>query len=636
MQDLIVSFLGIPRYLKRVISIAVDIALCALAVWIAYYLRLGYFVSLAGPPSLAVGISIVLAVPFFIASGLYRAVLRYAGQDILWASLRATTGYGLIFAAIFAGYGFDGIPRTVGIIQPVLLFAMIYLSRAGASYWLGGTYRRLSRPPSTKRALIYGAGLSGQQLAAAIADAGNMTIVAFLDDDRSLHGQRIGGLVVHSFADLDQLLAEKGVSIVLLALPSATRGRRNEIIRALGEYRLDVRTLPGVIDLASGEVRIDDLRPLSIEDLLRRNPVNPIQELVASKITGKSVLVTGAGGSIGSELCRQILLLRPSYLVLVELSEVALYAIHRELSQKVEPETRVIPLLASVLDEARMQQIFQAWRPEQVFHAAAFKHVPIVEYNICDGVRNNVLGTLNVARCASAIGSENFVLVSTDKAVRPTNVMGASKRFAEMILQILADDSPGTCFAMVRFGNVLGSSGSVVPLFREQIRAGGPITITDPEMTRYFMTIPEAAQLVIQAGSMAKGGEVFLLDMGEPVKIVDLARSMIELSGRSVRDVANPNGDVELKFVGMRPGEKLYEELLIGDDPQPTSHPRIFKATEGSLDSGQLRAILKQLVALIERQDAKQVRLLLMTAVEGFEPSGELVDLVAVAGDGAV
>lgn len=635
MQKLIVGFLGLPRHIKRAISIAVDMSFCAFAVWLAYYLRLGYFVSLSGTPSLAVAVSIVLAIPFFVVSGLYRAVLRYAGEDVLWASLRATTGYGVIYASIFTAYGFEGIPRTIGIIQPVLLFAAVYLSRAGASYWLGGAYRRLTRPAPAKRTLIYGAGLSGQQLAAAIADAGSMRVVGYLDDDHSLHGQRINGLRVYNAADMEWLLTNEGVSTVLLAVPSASRSRRNEIIDQLRAYHLEVRTLPGVIDLASGEVRVDDLRPLSIEDLLRRSPVPPMQDIVAERITGKTVLVTGAGGSIGSELCRQILTLKPSVLILVEISEFALYSISNELGQKA-PDCRIIPLLGSVVDERRMRHIFETWAPNQVFHAAAFKHVPIVEHNICDGTRNNVLGTLVVARCAIDHGADNFVLVSTDKAVRPTNVMGASKRLAEMVLQSLAAQRPRTCFAMVRFGNVLGSSGSVVPLFREQIRGGGPVTVTDPEMTRYFMTIPEAAQLVIQAGAMAEGGEVFLLDMGEPVKIVDLARSMIELSGRTVRDNDNPEGDVEIHFVGTRPGEKLFEELLIGENPQPTRHPRIFKATENSIDAAELRACLEKLTKLIADQEAEEVRELLMTVVEGFTPTSEMVDLVALADGGKV
>lgn len=631
MRKLNGGFLALPRFWKRIISIAVDMSFCALAVWLAYYLRLGYFVSLAGRPSLAVIASIGLAIPFFIVSGLYRAVLRYAREDVLWSSLRAATSYGAIYASIFAGYGIEGVPRTVGIIQPVLLFAMVYLSRAGASYWLGGAYRRLIRPTPERHALIYGAGLSGQQLAAAIADAGSMNVVGFLDDDRSLQGQNIGGLRVYSVTKLGWLLANKSVATVLLAIPSATRARRHQIINELREYNLDVRTLPGVIDLASGQVRVDDLRPLSIEDLLRRSPVPPMEALVTRKIAEKTVLVTGAGGSIGSELCRQILALKPSRLLLVEANEFALYSISRELMQKAEQTCQVLPLLASVTDKDRMHDIFRTWRPCQVFHAAAFKHVPIVEHNVCEGVRNNVIGTIVAAQCALEHDAENFVLVSTDKAVRPTNVMGASKRLSEMVLQSLSERTDSTRFAMVRFGNVLGSSGSVVPVFREQIRRGGPVTVTDPEMTRFFMTIPEAAQLVVQAGAMAVGGEVFVLDMGEPVKIVDLAKSMIELSGRTIRDATNPEGDIEIQFVGTRPGEKLYEELLIGEDPKSTPHPRIFMARENTIQHADLEVCLENLRAHIAAQDARAVRELLMTVVEGFTPSDELVDLITVA-----
>lgn len=624
-DSIVVPLLALPRISKRLISIVVDMALCVLSVWLAYYLRLGIFIPLDGRPSLAVAASIALAIPVFVAFGLYRAVLRYGGQQLAWATIRACASYGAIYAAIFAGYGFDDVPRTVGIIQPLILFALVFLSRASASYFLGGAYRRLSRPVPLDRTIIYGAGMSGQQLAAAIADAGTMKVVGFLDDDRSLHGRTIGNLRVYNPGTLTTLLARLEVHHVLLAIPSASRQRRNEIIEQLRAAQVEVRTLPGVLDLAHGEVRIDDLRPLSIEDLLSRAPVPPQAGLLSAKVSDRVVMVTGAGGSIGSELTRQVLALEPRRLLLVETSEFALYSIHRELEAMDVRGCEIIPLIASAVDRERMARIFETWKPQQVYHAAAYKHVPLVEHNVLEGVRNNALGTLNLAELASEHGVENFVLVSTDKAVRPSNTMGASKRLAELILQGLASSLPRTCFSMVRFGNVLGSSGSVVPLFREQIRNGGPVTITHTDMTRYFMTIPEAAQLVMQAGAMARGGEVFVLDMGQPVRILDLARNMIELSGLTVRSEAG-HGDIEVRAIGLRPGEKLYEELLIGNNPQPTAHPRIMMAEEKALPWPELRMKLDTMSRYIAAHDVVAIRGLLLSLVEEFAPTDGLMD----------
>lgn len=630
-NSIVGPLLALSRVSKRLISIAIDMALCILAVWIAYYLRLGEFLSLDGRPTLAVIVSIGVAIPMFIVAGLYRAVLRHAGQEVVWVTIRACAGYGVIYAAIFAVYGVDGIPRTVGIIQPLLLFALTLLSRTSASYWLGGAYRKLVHTPPSDRTMIYGAGMSGRQLAAAIANGQTMKVVGFLDDDRTLQGRTVNGLPVYDPRKLKTLVAKLEVHHVLLAIPSAGRSRRNEIIAQLREAQIEVRILPGVVDLALGEVKVDDLRPLSIEDLLSRAPVPPEANRLPAKITGRTVMVTGAGGSIGSELTRQVMALRPRRLLLIESGEYALYSVHRELERLRVPDCELVPLLASVTDEARMREIIRTWQPQQIYHAAAYKHVPLVEHNVLEGVRNNALGTLIVARLAIEHGVANFVLVSTDKAVRPSNTMGASKRLAELILQGLASTQPATCLSMVRFGNVLGSSGSVVPLFREQIRNGGPVTITHTDMTRYFMTIPEAAQLVMQAGAMAKGGEVFVLDMGEPVRILDLARNMIQLSGLTVRDEANPSGDIEIRTVGLRPGEKLYEELLIGNDPQKTPHPRIMMATEKSLPWNKLQQDLALAAMHVAAQDTVALRHLLLKLVEEFAPTDELVDWLHLA-----
>ncbi|WP_213979728.1 nucleoside-diphosphate sugar epimerase/dehydratase [Sphingomonas sp. dw_22] len=618
--------LALPRGSKRLMAAALDCALCALTVWLAYYLRLGHFVPLAGRPSVAVGLSVLVALPIFHFLGLYRMAFRRAGADILPAVTMACGAYGLCYATVVTAYGFDEIPRTIGIIQPILLFLAVGLLRLSVGYVLGGQMQRRIDTRPQRSVLIYGAGSSGRQLAAAMSASRELRVVGFLDDDQSLHDTRVNGLRVHPIERLRDLVDHNNVTDVMLALPSAPRQRRNEIIQSLRGLPLTVRTLPGLMDLAHGRVQASDLRELSIEDLLSREPVAPEIDAVRDKIAGRTVLVTGAGGSIGSELCRQIVAAGPARILLLETSEFALYAIHRNLTEVANIE--VVPLLGSVTDAFRVTEIMRAWSPDIVFHAAAYKHVPLVEHNPLEGLRNNVLGTLRVAELATQFGVNDFVLVSTDKAVRPTNTMGATKRLAELVLQGLAAQDGGTRFSMVRFGNVLGSSGSVVPLFREQIRQGGPITITHRDITRYFMTIPEAAQLVVQASAMATGGEVFVLDMGEPVRIVDLARNMIELCGLSVRSDDNPDGDIEIVTIGMRPGEKLYEELLIGDNPRPTAHPRIMMASEHHIPWLELRPKLDELEHFIDTGAVESARELLCELVFEFAPASEIVDWV--------
>ncbi|WP_241491911.1 polysaccharide biosynthesis protein [Sphingomonas endophytica] len=609
-----------------------DAALCALTVWLAYYLRLGHFVSLAGRPTLAAALSVALALPAFYVTGLYRMAFRRAGTEIIPASALACFAYGLCYATIIAAYAFDNIPRTVGIIQPILLFLAISATRLAVGYVLGGQMQRRIDAKPRGRMLIYGAGSSGRQLAAAMGTSRESSVIGFLDDDQSLYGTRVNGLPVYPPHRLGELIGTERVSDVLLALPSASRQRRNEIIQGLRGLPVGVRTLPGLMDLAHGRVQASDLRELTIEDLLSRDPVAPHAASVRGKIAGRTVLVTGAGGSIGSELCRQIIAAEPACILLLEANEFALYAIHRNLTEV--SDVTVVPLLGSVIDAFRINEIMRAWSPDMVFHAAAYKHVPLVEHNPLEGIRNNIIGTRRVAQAALHNGVRDFVLVSTDKAVRPTNIMGATKRLAELVLQGLAAEGGATCFSMVRFGNVLGSSGSVVPLFREQIRQGGPVTITHPDITRYFMTIPEAAQLVVQASAMARGGEVFVLDMGEPVRIVDLARNMIELCGLTVRTADNPDGDIEIATVGMRPGEKLYEELLIGADPRTTSHPRIMMATEHHLPWPMLRQQLDVMEAHVEAGEVAAARDLLCALVAEFAPASDIVDWIALRRDG--
>lgn len=620
--------LALPRGSKRLLAAAMDCALCALTVWLAYYLRLGYFVSLAGRPSVAVLLSIAMALPIFYLMGLYRLAFRRAGAEVIPTVAVASLLYGLGYTVAIAAYAWNNIPRTIGIIQPILLFLAVCGVRFIVSYALGGGLRRRNDPEAIARVLIYGAGSSGRQLAGALSASRESSIVGFIDDDRSLNGARVDGIRVYHPDQLAQVVDDEKVTDLLLALPSASRQRRNQIIQNLRGLPVGIRTLPGLMDLAHGRVQATDLRELTIEDLLSREPVVPEMTAVRNKLAGQTVLVTGAGGSIGSELCRQILTAEPARILLFESSEFALYGVHRSLSEVTDIE--LVPLLGSVTDGFRVAEILGAWSPGIVFHAAAYKHVPLVEHNPLEGLRNNVIGTRCVAEAAVHFGVRDFVLVSTDKAVRPTNTMGATKRLAELVLQALAAAQTGTCFSMVRFGNVLGSSGSVVPLFRDQIRKGGPVTITHRDITRYFMTIPEAAQLVVQASAMASGGEVFVLDMGEPVRIVDLARNMIELCGFTVRSEDNPDGDVEIVTVGMRPGEKLYEELLIGNNPSATSHPRIMMASEHHIAWDKLSPELNRLEQLIGRGDVAGARSLLCDLVLEFEPASGIVDWVAI------
>ena len=629
------SLLTLPRSTKRLVALSVDASVCVLTVWLAFYLRLGEFVSLSGSPVWAVLVALTLALPIFVVFGLYRAIFRYSGWPALMTVAQACCVYGLVYAAIFTAVGIDGIPRTVGLIQPLLLLMVVGGLRALARYWLGGMYQIQLQAADSSKVLIYGSGDAGRQLAGAFGRSSKMQVVGFLDDDEKLQGRVLNGLTIYSPEDLLHLVNTLHISDVLLALPSITRKRRNEILNQMLHAKVSVRTLPSVSELVEGKVSTSDLRELDIEDLLGRDPVAPDPVLLQRNIAGKVVLVTGAGGSIGGELCRQIVMSKPKMLLLIEQSEFVLYAIHQELLGLTENQhIGLVPLLGSVCDAERMKTIMAAWRPDTVFHAAAYKHVPLVEHNPIEGIKNNVFGTLTLAQTAIHFQVKDFVLISTDKAVRPTNIMGASKRLAEMVLQALDDgcrelnNDFSTRFSMVRFGNVLGSSGSVVPKFRRQIKEGGPITLTHQDIERYFMTIPEAAQLVIQAGAMAEGGDVFVLDMGQPVKIFDLAKRMIDLSGLTLRDENNPDGDIGIEIIGLRPGEKLYEELLIGNNPSPTKHERIMQAKEVVTSWIELETKLAELSEVLAKQDVKQIKQLLAQTVVGYTPADETVDWV--------
>jgi FlaA1/EpsC-like NDP-sugar epimerase len=624
-------FSGLSRQQKQFIAACIDVSLCLLTVALAYYLRLGELIRPHGLQWVSYAAAIALAIPIYFFFGLYKAIFRYAGWGSLSALWQASAVYGAIYSAVFTVTGIVNVPRTLGLIQPILLFLAASLWRILARFWLSGTHLPLIGKDKRRPVLIYGAGVAGRQLVAAIANSKDMRVVGFIDDNLALHGSVMNGIKIFPSQDIARLVTRLGVVDILLAIPSTSRSRRAEVIEFLRGSKANIRTLPSIVDLADGSVTISDIRDLKMEDILGRNQVEPNQVLLSRNVKGKTVLVTGAGGSIGSELCRQILSLDPKILLLVEMSEASLYTINQELSGQaldLPNKVKIVPLLARVQDEDRMKSIFETWSPDTVYHAAAYKHVPLVEHNLIDGVRNNVIGTLVLSTLARKTGVGCFVLISTDKAVRPTNVMGTTKRLAEMILQALHAEKSKTVFTMVRFGNVLGSSGSVVPLFRDQIKAGRRLTITHSDVTRYFMSIAEAAELVIQAGAMAKGGEVFVLDMGDPVRIQDLARKIVELSGLSVKDQANPFGDIEFEFIGLRPGEKLFEELLIGNRPEPTIHPKVMKANEKFLPLKELERELDRLRVLMQNNELAQVREYLQRMVPEFSPVSDIVDWV--------
>ncbi|MGK2237292.1 MAG: FlaA1/EpsC-like NDP-sugar epimerase [Pseudomonadota bacterium] len=629
MDSFIRSILNASRTKKRIITLCIDSLFIMLAFWLALVVRLD---SLAPLTQLDHWLLLAVLVPIslytFISLGLYRAVLRYMNSQAIWAIVLGTviTTIALVLIAFFINID---IPRTMPFI-----FAWLCLLTVGGSRVL--VRAMIGRMTTSKKesVIIYGAGSAGRQLATALGAGPEYFVRAFVDDDVTKQGSIIQGIPVVCFKDIYELINKRRASKVLLALPSETRARRKEILAQLEPLAINVLSMPGMADVVEGKAKLAEIAEVGVEDLLGRDPVEPNTDLMTANIENKVVMVTGAGGSIGSELCRQIVKQKPTKLVLFELSEFGLYSIEKELSEYITNnnlDIELIPIMGSVQRINRIETVMTAFSVQTVYHAAAYKHVPLVEHNVVEGVRNNVFGTYYAAKAAVNAKVETFVLISTDKAVRPTNVMGATKRMAELSLQGLAQEQGvkhKTRFCMVRFGNVLGSSGSVVPLFRRQIKEGGPITLTHPDITRFFMTIPEAAQLVIQAGAMGKGGDVFVLDMGDPVKIKDLATKMVRLSGFEVKSDTNPHGDIEILCTGLRPGEKLYEELLIGDNVGETSHERIMTASEVMLPLAELNVFIEALDIACHNFDHETIRQLLLDAPTGFNPTDGICDLV--------
>ncbi|MEZ5752423.1 MAG: nucleoside-diphosphate sugar epimerase/dehydratase [Paracoccaceae bacterium] len=627
MLTMISRLSNLDRVVKRAIQAIVDSVLIVACYDLAMTLRLEdqYFVTLMGV-WVVLAVTLPLSIAVFAVLGLYRAALRYINSQVATSMAIGVFASSVIMLSVVI-YSGAPVPRSVPIIYGALLFIAM-----GASRFVYRAVIRFEGSRAKEPVIVYGAGEAGRQLAQALLQGPDYSPVAFLDDSPQLQGLVLMGRKVHPPSDAKMLAQTRNARVILFAIPSATRAERRAAIDRVTLPGVEIKTMPGIADLVNGRATLSELRTVTPEDLLGRDPVPPLDGLMAANIRGKAVLVSGAGGSIGSELCRQIMRYQPRKLVLLDVSEFALYSIDTELRGRSEAaDLELIPILGSVQNPNRMRAIIERMGIQTIYHAAAYKHVPLVEYNIAEGVRNNVFGTRTLARAAADHGVEAFILISTDKAVRPTNVMGTTKRIAELICQAEAKRSPGTVFSMVRFGNVLGSSGSVIPRFKEQIAAGGPITVTHPDITRYFMTIPEAAQLVIQAGAMASPGDVFLLDMGEPVKILDLARTIARLHGLTPFVAGEPeaeNGDIEIRFTGLRPGEKLYEELLVGENSQRTSHPYISKENIPALEPAALDAFLERLWASCVNVDIEAIWAVLQEMPTEFHPTGSANDLL--------
>jgi len=634
LSNIINNLFKLSLYRKRQFAICIDTFSAMLSVWLAFSLRSDVLHWPSGGQWIIYLMAPFLTVPIFFRFGLYHTIYRYNGFYAFKTIIKAASLCGIIFLSIVLLLNIENVPHSIGVLQPLIFLLVTGGSRALVRYFSSMenvTDKRTCTP--SESLLIYGAGSAGLQIATALQRTSKYHIEGLIDDNKDLQGRNINGIGVLSPENAQLLIEQKRIKNVILALPSASQIRRNEIINFFRKYPIHIRTLPSIEDLADGKVALSDLKDIDVEYLLDRKPVSIDHTLITNNIAERVVMVTGAGGSIGSELCRQLLQSQPSKLLLIDNAEHNLYSIHSTLEQRVIKTgsgTELIPLLCDVTDERRIAEICSVFKPAIIYHAAAYKHVPMVEHNPIEGVRNNVFGTLSIVKAAFSCAVQNVILVSTDKAVRPTNVMGASKRLCEMIIQSFADISETTCFSAVRFGNVLASSGSVIPIFRRQIQNGGPLTLTHKDITRYFMTIHEAAQLIIHAGIMASGGDVFLLDMGNPVKIMDLARNMINLSGLTVRDEHDPEGDIEIHITGLRPGEKLYEELLIDNNPESTTHPQIYKSNEHFLPWSALQHELTQLSITIKKNDVQNIKHLLKKLIPEYKPNSATTDLLVL------
>ena len=625
-DDLSKSLLSLHRYTKITIALITDIGLCIISTWFAFYLRLEKFIFLNEYNLYPAIFSVIIAIPVFWVFGLYRTIFRYTGLSIVFVVLSSTLFYGFLYFLLITVFGIKEVPRSIGIIQPMILFFVIISSRLCARYLLTKNYNRKNFSKK-KNVLLYGAGSAGRQLVIALENSLEFKVVGFLDDNKQLQKQVLFGRKVYSPLKLDKLINQKEVLYVFLAMPSISRAKRNQIIKNLSRFKLVVNTLPSISEMVDGSISISDIKDLNVNDLLSREEVKSDFNLLTKNIGSKIVLVTGAGGSIGSELCRQIINLNPKRLLLIEFNEFALYKIYNELLN-LDTNIKLYPLLVDAKDQVKLELIFDTFKVETIYHAAAYKHVSLVEENICEGVKNNVYSTLSVIKASLSNDISTLVLISSDKAVRPTNVMGASKRLSELCMQGFYKDAKNitTSFSIVRFGNVLDSSGSVIPKFKKQIKDGGPITLTHKDVTRYFMTTTEASQLVIQAGAMGNHSEVFVLDMGKGVKIKDLVYKITTLSGLTVKDSENPDGDIEIEITGLRPGEKLIEELLIGENPQKTIHPKIKKIDDPYIPLNQLEKYLDHLDSLLKKNDEKNVKVLLKKVIKSINLEDKIID----------
>ncbi len=629
-KEVLDSVVFLPRYLKKTLVVFIDICLCIFCTWLAFLIRLDELIFVNQINFIPSLVSISVAIPIFWFFGLYRTIFRYAGASIFFSITQSIIIYSIFYFLVIGIYKIQGVPRSIGVLQPIILFLAIISFRLGVRYIFTIEYN-FEKPLNKKNVLIYGAGQAGRQLLLALENSPEFKVIGFLDDNDQLHRQDLFGKFIYDPSKLENIVKEKNISLILLALPEISRKKRFEIIEHLSKYQLTVKTLPSISEIVGGRISISDIKDLNINDLLNRREIKPKTELLIKNINHKNVLVTGAGGTIGAELCRQISRLKPNKLLLLELSEFSLYKIYEELITY-NKNLKIIPLLGNVMDQEKLEKFFETFEVNTIYHTAAYKHVPLVEENICEGVKNNIFGTIAVANASIKMKISNLVLISSDKAVRPTNIMGASKRLSELYMQAIYNNTKNTYtnFSIVRFGNVLESSGSVIPKFKKQIKEGGPISLTHKDITRYFMTVNEAAQLVIQAGAMGKKSEVFILDMGKSVKIKNLIHKMIKLSGLSIKDNKNPYGDIEIKIIGLRPGEKLYEELLIGDNPQKTSHSKIYKTTEVYIPFNQLEVELNKLRFFIENNMVKEIKNLFYELSILHKHNSEIVDHIYV------